>query len=599
MRYSDDLIEEIRSANDIVDVISQYVRLQRRGANYFGLCPFHNEKSPSFSVSPSKQMYYCFGCGEGGNVITFLMKYENETFQEALRKLADRAGIRLPEPEMSGEARAESDRKGKLLEINKLAAEYFYRKLRTPAGKNAMDYLKNRGLSDEIIHSFGLGYSDRYSDDLYRFMKKRGYADELLKDSGLFHFDERHGFGDKFWNRVMFPIMDVNRRVIGFGGRVMGEGKPKYLNSPETAIFDKSRNLYGLYAAKRAGKKNMIICEGYMDVISMHQAGYTNAVASLGTALTSQQCGLLHRYTGDVLVIYDMDEAGVKAALRAIPMLRNAGLRTKVVNLRPHKDPDEFIKAEGGEAFRKRLEEAENSFLFTVRMSERDYDMNDPQGKTDFLHHTASLLAEIEDELERTSYLETVAGKYGTDQELLRRAVGKESLRGTGRQMIRVPKAPPGRKGLSRDSAEDQTQKLMLTWLTSRPELIPGLKGYLGPEDFTDPLYREVAEMIWQQSEQGQISPASVINHFQDGDTQSRAASLFHTNLQLDRDGNIRQAFSDLFFRMKAASLEAREKALDQTDLSGLQKIIEERRSLERLRTEGLPDGLITPKKEG
>ena len=599
MRYSDDLIEEIRSANDIVDVISQYVRLQRRGANYFGLCPFHNEKSPSFSVSPSKQMYYCFGCGEGGNVITFLMKYENETFQEALRKLADRAGIRLPEPEMSGEARAESDRKGKLLEINKLAAEYFYRKLRTPAGKNAMDYLKNRGLSDEIIHSFGLGYSDRYSDDLYRFMKKRGYADELLKDSGLFHFDERHGFGDKFWNRVMFPIMDVNRRVIGFGGRVMGEGKPKYLNSPETAIFDKSRNLYGLYAAKRAGKKNMIICEGYMDVISMHQAGYTNAVASLGTALTSQQCALLHRYTGDVLVIYDMDEAGVKAALRAIPMLRNAGLRTKVVNLRPHKDPDEFIKAEGGEAFRKRLEEAENSFLFTVRMSERDYDMNDPQGKTDFLHHTASLLAEIEDELERTSYLETVAGKYGTDQELLRREVGKESLRGTGRQMIRVPKAPTGRKGLSRDSAEDQTQKLMLTWLTSRPELIPGLKGYLGPEDFTDPLYREVAEMIWQQSEQGQISPASVINHFQDGDTQSRAASLFHTNLQLDRDGNIRQAFSDLFFRMKAASLEAREKALDQTDLSGLQKIIEERRSLERLRTEGLPDGLITPKKEG
>ncbi len=231
MRYSDDLIEEIRSANDIVDVISQYVRLQRRGANYFGLCPFHNEKSPSFSVSPSKQMYYCFGCGEGGNVITFLMKYENETFQDALKKLADRAGIRLPEPEMSGEERAESDRRGKLLEINKLAAEYFYRKLRMPAGKNAMDYLKNRGLSDEIIHSFGLGYSDRYSDDLYRFIKKRGYADELLKDSGLFHFDERHGFGDKFWNRVMFPIMDVNRRVIGFGGRVMGEGKPKYLNS--------------------------------------------------------------------------------------------------------------------------------------------------------------------------------------------------------------------------------------------------------------------------------------------------------------------------------------------------------------------------------
>ena len=295
MRYSDDIIEEVRTRNDIVDVISGYVKLQRKGSSYFGLCPFHNEKSPSFSVSPGKQMYYCFGCGAGGNVYTFLMEYENYSFQEAVKVLAGRAGVKLPEIEYSKEAKELADRRALLLEINKQAAKYFYCKLRTPGGADAMAYLKRRGLSDETIRMFGLGYSDKYNNDLYQFLKKKGYSDELLKDSGLFNVDERHGMYDKFWNRVIYPIMDVNNRVIGFGGRVMGDAKPKYLNSPETKIFDKSRNLYGLNAARTSRRRNLIICEGYMDVISMHQAGFTNAVASLGTALTSQQAGLLKR----------------------------------------------------------------------------------------------------------------------------------------------------------------------------------------------------------------------------------------------------------------------------------------------------------------
>ena len=296
MRYSDDIIEEVRSKNDIVDVVSQYVKLTRKGSSYFGLCPFHNEKTPSFSVTPGKQMYYCFGCGAGGNVFNFIMEYENFTFGEALKHLADRAGVELPKMEYSREVREKAQEKAELLDINKQAAQYYYYQLRTEKGAAGLRYLTDRGLTEETMRSFGLGYSDRISGGLYRYLKSKGYKDERLRESGLFNVDERHGMYDKFWNRVIFPIMDVNNRVIGFGGRVMGDGKPKYLNSPETRIFDKSRNLYGLNVARKTRKSYMILCEGYMDVISMHQAGFTNAVASLGTALTSGHASLLKRY---------------------------------------------------------------------------------------------------------------------------------------------------------------------------------------------------------------------------------------------------------------------------------------------------------------
>ncbi len=363
MYYSDEIVEEVRMKNDIVDVISDYVKLQKKGSSYFGLCPFHNEKSPSFSVSPGKQMYYCFGCGAGGNVFTFIMEYENYTFVEALKYLAQRAGVTLPEAEYSKEAKAAADLRTTLLEIQKKAAAFYYYQLRQDTGKQGMAYLKGRELSDETIHKFGLGCSPRYSGALYQYLKNKGYSDAHLKESGLFNVDERRGMQDKFWNRVMFPIMDVNNRVIGFGGRVMGDAKPKYLNSPETKIFDKSRNLYGLNIARTSRKPYLIVCEGYMDVISMHQAGFTNAVASLGTALTSGHASLMSRYTKEVLLTYDSDEAGQKAALRGIPILKAAGIRPRVVNLAPYKDPDEFIKAEGKEAFEKRLEEAETKIF--------------------------------------------------------------------------------------------------------------------------------------------------------------------------------------------------------------------------------------------
>ena len=404
MRYSDDIIEEVRMKNDIVDVISQYVKLTRKGSSYFGLCPFHNEKTPSFSVTPSKQMYYCFGCGAGGNVYNFIMEYENYSFGEALSHLADRAGVELPKIEYSREAREKAEQRAALLEINKLAAQYFYYQLRREGGKTAYGYLTGRGLSEETIRKFGLGYSDKYSDDLYKYLKGKGYSDELLRESGLFNVDERRGMYDKFWNRVIFPIMDVNNRVIGFGGRVMGDGKPKYLNSPETKIFDKSRNLYGLNVARTTRKNYLILCEGYMDVIAMHQAGFTNAVASLGTALTSGHASLVKRYTKEVLLLYDSDGAGIRAALRAIPILREAGVTSRVVSLKPWKDPDEFIKNEGAEAFEERLNQAMDSFMFRVHIAEQEFAMDAPQGQNQFFERCAEMLLELSDELERNLF---------------------------------------------------------------------------------------------------------------------------------------------------------------------------------------------------
>lgn len=593
MRYSEEILEEVRARNDIVDVVSERVKLQRRGANYFGLCPFHHEKTPSFSVSPDKQIFYCFGCHEGGNVITFIMKYENYTFQEALKYLADRAGIRLPEREQTAAEKAEADRRSLLLNINKIAATYFYQKLRMPCGKTAMEYLTKRGISKETMHNFGLGYSDRYSDDLYRFMKSKGFSDNLLKDSGLFRYDPKSGFTDKFWNRVMYPIMDANSRVIGFGGRVMGDGKPKYLNSPETEIFNKRRNLYGLNVARRTRKNYLIICEGYMDVISMHQAGYTNAVASLGTALTEEQCMLMSRFTKEVLVIYDMDGAGVKAALRAIPMLRDSGITTRVVNLRPHKDPDEFIQAEGGEAFEERLRRAEGSFAFIVDQLETKYDPHDPGEKSQLVHEACAEAAGIPDEIERESAEDYLAERYAIRRKTIETYVGNELMKGTETRRQQEEKESLRPKISAAEGRADAEQRLMLTMIVDSPWIVEKIGSYLTPEDFTNPLCREVAAMVWQQAPSGTINEAGIIDHFETAEEQSEAASLFHTELSLESDEEKRRAFEDVLFRLKRKSLEARTAALDPSDLQGFMKVMDERKKLDRLTASGLPDEIF------
>lgn len=586
MRYSDDIIEEVRSRNDIVDVISQYVKLTRKGSSYFGLCPFHNEKTPSFSVTPGKQMYYCFGCGAGGNVFNFIMEYENFTFGEALKYLADRAGVELPRIEYSREIKEKAQEKEELLRINKEAAQYYYYQLRTEKGAAGYQYLTGRGLSDDTIRKFGLGYSDKYGSGLYRYLKAKEYSDERLRDSGLFNVDERHGMYDKFWNRVIFPIMDVNNRVIGFGGRVMGDGKPKYLNSPETRIFDKSRNLYGLNEARRSRKNYIILSEGYMDVIAMHQAGFTNAVASLGTALTSGHASLLKRYTSEVLLLYDSDEAGVRAALRGIPILREAGVNSRVVDLKPYKDPDEFIRNLGPEAFEERLSKASDSFMFRVTVAEREFPMEEPQGRNRFFEKCAEMLLELNDELERNLYIDTIVKQYGTRSGIsaddLRRRVNALALKGTPAEYRIKPRTGDSEKK-KKDPASARAQKLMLTWMVTYPQVFDKAAAYLCPDDFVIPLYREVAEMLFRQKQEGEVNPARLLNSFQDSEEQREVASLFNADIHLETPKEQEQAFADTLLRIKSESLAEKNRKWDPSDISGLQELVRAKKELEEL----------------
>ena len=581
--YSDDLIEEVRARNDIVEVISDHVRLQKKGSTYFGLCPFHNEKTPSFSVSPGKQMYYCFGCGAGGNVITFEMQYENFTFPEALQTLADRVGIELPKQELNAEQRRAADRKTKILEIHKVAAKYFYALLRGPQGKHALEYFEKRKLTPQTMQHFGLGYSNKYSDDLYQYLKKQGYEDEILKDSGLVTIDERRGGYDKFWNRAMFPIMDVNNRVIGFGGRVMGEGEPKYLNSPETIIFDKSRNLYGLNFARISKKPQILLCEGYMDVIALHQAGFDNAVASLGTSFTSGHANLLKRYTKEVYLTFDSDGAGKRAALRAIPILKEVGLTTKVINMSPYKDPDEFIKALGAEEYQKRIDQAENSFMFEIRMLQQDYDLEDPESKTAFFREVAGKILNFREELERENYIEAVAGKYQIGFEQLRALVRSEGTRGgitQERKPQRVQRGEPKKK----EDGRKQSQRLLLTWLIEDEHLFEAVRKYISPEDFTEPVYQQVAQMLFEQQQEGAINPARIISMFSDEEQQREIAGLFHARIHpVESRQEKEKALKETIIRIKKNSMEYRSRHLDPTDMAGLQKLIDDRRQLATL----------------
>ena len=582
--YSDELIEEVRSRNDIVDVISGYVRLTKKGSTYFGLCPFHNEKTGSFSVSPNKQMYYCFGCGAGGNVFTFLMQYENFSFPEAMEALAERAGIELPKQEMSAQAKKEADKRQILLEINKAAGKYYYMLLRSEHGKQAYEYFKKRELSDATMQKFGLGYSDKYSDDLYRYLRKLGYDDTILKESGLVSIDEVRGGHDKFWNRAMFPIMDVHNKVIGFGGRVMGDGEPKYLNSPETKVFDKSRNLYALNFARQTKKPQMLLCEGYMDVIALHQAGFDNAVASLGTAFTSGHASLLKRYTKEVYLTFDSDGAGIKAALRAIPILKEVGLTAKVINMKPYKDPDEFIKALGAEEYQKRIDAAENSFMFEIRILEQKYDMKDPEGKTAFQTEVAKKLLDFTTELERNNYMEAVADKYHMSFEALRNLVNQLGTQG-GLVKERTPlKSGLNEKKHKKEDGMKQSQKLLLTWLIEYDNLYDKIKDIITPEDFTEDIFRKVAELLYEQKKSGTVNPAQIISLFAEEEEQREVAELFHARIhEVDSVAERDKALKETILRVKDNSITYRSAHLEPTDMQGLQQLVADKRTLQNM----------------
>ncbi len=584
MRYSDDFIERVRAGNPIEDIISGYVRLQRKGTSYMGLCPFHNEKTPSFSVHPARQMYHCFGCGASGDVFNFLMEYERMSFSEAVVRLAGRAGISVPVQEYTEEQKKEASEKSRLLDIQKEAATFYFYRLHSPDGKTAMAYLTRRGLTPETIKGFGLGYAGRTGSGLYDYLKKKGYSDALLKDSGLFLWNEsRSQMQEKFWNRVMFPIMDINRKVIGFGGRVLGDAKPKYLNSPETKLFDKSRNLYGLYAARSTREKHLMICEGYMDVISLHQAGFTNAVASLGTALTSQQAALLHRYTKEVLLLYDSDEAGVKAALRAIPLLRSAGIAAKVVNLSPCKDPDELIKSSGREELEKRIEKAENGFLFEIRMLYEKYDMSDPQAASDFYHEAARKLMTFSDEIERNSYLSGVARMYHIEPEVLKRQMGKLAMQGV-RAEETVPVTERPRQKREKSASGEQAEKTLLSWLCQKPALIDSVFKELSEEDFGTEMNRTIAGALRRMSQEGRVIPVSILNLFEESSQKTEAAAILEGSPLPEEEEKLEKALRQAVVMIKTASLERKLENLPALDMKALQDIMEEKRKLEELR---------------
>lgn len=586
MYYQKELVEEIRQSNDIVDVISERIELRKKGSGYKGLCPFHAEKTPSFSVSQSDQMYHCFGCGVGGNVYTFLMEYENFTYPEAIVHLAERARIPLPEVEVSDQEKRERSQKAKILEINKEAANFYYFQMRHESGKLGFNYFEERLLNEETIKKFGLGYAGQSSQSLLNYLKKKSYDVNLIKEAGLISIDEKRGAFDKFFNRVIFPIQNVNGKVIGFGGRVLGDGFPKYLNSPETIVFKKNKNLYGLNHAKTTRKDYMIICEGYMDVIALHQSGFTEAVASLGTAFTIGQADLLKQYKKKVKLIFDSDEAGIKATLRALPILRGKGIEAQVVSLTPYKDPDVFLQKEGVEAFEQRLNGAKNGFLYLIEMLEREYDLNDPAQKTNFYKQIAKeLCIHFEEEIERDTYLKSIANHYMIEYEQLKKLVISVAMVSDYKKPISLESNRNQNQREQKEDGRKKIQRLLLTWLSEEPYLYEQIKTFITAKDFVEPLYEKVAQYIIDGINEDNLIPAAIICLFQDEEEQKQVASLFHTKLnEIETSDEKAKAIQDITIQVKQQSYENLVSKMDSSS-DGLAMVIEEKKLLDNLKT--------------
>lgn len=533
--YSDEIVEEVRSKNDIVDVIGGYISLKKKGSTYSACCPFHHEKTPSFHVSRDKQMYHCFGCGVGGNVYTFIMEYENYSFPEAVKLLAQRSGTALPEKEMSDEQRRKESYRTLLKDMNRTAAAYFhYLLMKTEHGKKAMDYLRGRGLTEETIVKFGMGYSDIYENDLYKYLRGKGYTDAQLKDSGLVDIYEGKGGTDKFWNRVMVPILDINGKVIGFGGRVLGDGLPKYINTRETQVFDKGHNLFAMNLARRSKRRGIIICEGYMDVIALHQAGFDNAVASLGTAFTIGQAEIIKRFTDEVYLAYDSDGAGTKATLKNLSILREVGLVNRVIDMKPCKDPDEFIQSMGKEAFEERIRNATTGIVFEIDTVAKSFNMQDPEEKIKFSREVAVRLAAIEEVLARHSYIDAVSEKYSLDKDGLKELVSKYGASGLANKNYYEEKPTPNPAVKKQDDA-NKPQKLLLTWLVNDTDLFRVLDGIVDENDFMGEGYEKVAEVLFKQyADTGSVNPAAIVNMFDDVEGQRLVASILQTELPID-----------------------------------------------------------------
>lgn len=569
MYYGEDIVEEVRQKTDIVDLVGQYVHLKKKGSSYFGLCPFHGEKTASFSVSPGKQIFYCFGCGKAGDSIRFLMEYENLSFVEALEELAERANITLPKEEKRD--KGEEDLRYKILEINKQAALFYVKQLRSEKGKQGLAYCAKRKLSGESITHFGLGYAGKERDSLYQYCKSLGFKDQVLQESGLFSFKE-NGVYDKFFNRLIFPIMDLHNRVIGFGGRVMGDGEPKYLNSPETKLFDKSRNLFALNFSRKSRANYFILCEGYMDVISLHQWGFPEAVAALGTAFTEQQADLMKRFNSLIYLCFDSDGAGKKACKRAISILREKKLEGKVIHLSPYKDPDEFLKAEGKEAFEKRIEEAKNAFLWEVEEKKTEFDLHDPAGMQKYMESIAELLrTSFSDPVERENYLKAVAREQMLKAENLQHLVDKEEEK---TQLSFGLRKNAGRQEKKREEKwNSPLEEEFLSVLMQRNEFVDLAKKYIEEVDFQGDFAKEIYLKLLSG-----LSAKAILDSYQNEEEKYQKlvklyhGDLYHMDLEKDEE---KKLLSDYIRQLKLQKIEKEIKEV--TDAEGLSHCFKER----------------------
>ena len=531
MRYSDEILNEVRENSDIVEVISQYVHLKRSGRNYFGLCPFHNEKSPSFSVSPDKQIFHCFGCGVGGNVFTFISKIEGIGFKEAIENLADRAGIVLPKSENNEDSKKE-ELKSKVYKVNNFTADYYHKRLYEPKSKAGQEYVKQRKLTSETLESYNLGFSGNY-DELYKVLRKEGFNDEEILESGLVKKNEQGQYVDFYRDRFMIPILDVRNRVIAFGGRVLGDAKRfKYLNSPENIVYSKGKHLFGLNVAKRYEHKKLLIVEGYMDAISLHQRGITNVVAALGTALTTNQGWLLRKNAEQVILGFDADGAGQNAIMRAMEVMQNMGCDMRVLQMTGAKDPDEFIIKYGSARFQKLMNEAISLLEFRVKVLEQSLDLEVASDKVKFLNEIAKLIAKIDNTIEQEIYIEKLSKGYNISKEAIFGQVNKLQYSNKAK-VNNLEKAKPvvihKREEKVNNNVPDEVIKrenTIISILINNPENFQIIKNNMKVEDFKYELNNKIVKALYQELEKEDSNINLVLDKMEDEEIKNHLTAI-------------------------------------------------------------------------
>ena len=547
VKYSDELIEEIRSNNDIVDVISQYVTLKRSGRNFFGLCPFHKEKSPSFAVSPDKQIFHCFGCNAGGNVIHFVSKIESINFKETLELLAERANIELPTLDNSEDEKT-ARLKSKVYEINQIAAEFYHENLYKPTSKVAQEYIKKRKLDNNTLKAFLIGYAGNF-DELYQILKAKGYTEEEMLASSLIKKTPDGKFMDSFRKRLMFPIQDVRDKVIAFGGRVLDDSKPKYINSPENIVYSKGRHLFGLNVAKRHDTKQIIIVEGYMDAISLYQRGITNVVASLGTALTEAQGRLLRRHSEKVILGYDADGAGQNAILRGMEILQNMGCDLRVLQIEGAKDPDEYVVKYGPERFQKCVENAISLVEFKVKILKKDLNLEVTNDKIKFLNEIAKILAKVSNQMEREIYVEKLSKDYKISKEAIQAEINKLMYAGnSGTKKLERPVR------VMADKKQEKTQEVsdavikrenMVIYLLINEEAkaYNRLKEMISPESFQHSLNKVILKKLYEELEKGNSNTSQILDKFEEENMISHLTEIMAYDFEIT---DVDKAIDDL-----------------------------------------------------